>query len=231
MEKIEECVSKSNISISSRNLGLLVGFLSSNRNVVESVNSCEKLGVHVDVEAGAFVAGLLFGHSEEQSCSNTNDQDQDTKSSSTKSDVLNDKSSFAAAFDRIAADILNSLSENHSLSEEALSWVREMMYYTVPGGKMNRGVSVIDTLRIINGKSLSKSQLEDAITLGWCIELLQAFFLVADDVMDRSQTRRGKICWYRVAKVKEIAKHFPMRVPSPKVYIYIYIYIYIRRSF
>ena len=46
--------------------------------------------------------------------------------------------------------------------EEALSWVREMMYYTVPGGKMNRGVSVIDTLSI-NGKPLSKSQLEEAI--------------------------------------------------------------------
>eukprot|EP00938_MAST-03A_sp_MAST-3A-sp1_P006122 g6122.t1 len=204
MEKIEEYVSKSKISnLSSRNLGLLVGFLSSNRNVVESVRCCAKLGVHVDVEVGAFVAGLLFGNSEGKN-SNTIDQEEDTKTS-TKGDVLNDKSSFAAAFDRIAANILNSLSENHSLSEEALSWVREMMYYTVPGGKMNRGVSVIDTLRIINGKPLSKSQLEDAITLGWCIEFLQAFFLVADDVMDRSQTRRGKICWYRVAKVKEIA--------------------------
>jgi len=33
--------------------------------------------------------------------------------------------------------------------------------------------------------------------LGWCVELLQAFFLIADDVMDQSTTRRGKPCWYK----------------------------------
>lgn len=33
--------------------------------------------------------------------------------------------------------------------------------------------------------------------LGWCVELLQAAFLVADDQMDGACTRRGKPCWYR----------------------------------
>jgi len=31
--------------------------------------------------------------------------------------------------------------------------------------------------------------------------LLQAFFLVADDMMDHSITRRGQPCWYKVEKV------------------------------
>merc|ERR1712087_445115 len=33
--------------------------------------------------------------------------------------------------------------------------------------------------------------------LGWCIEWLQAWLLVADDMMDESVTRRGQPCWYK----------------------------------
>jgi farnesyl diphosphate synthase len=41
--------------------------------------------------------------------------------------------------------------------------------------------------------------------LGWAVEFLQAFFLVADDVMDDSPTRRGQPCWYKLEKVGLIA--------------------------
>ena len=43
------------------------------------------------------------------------------------------------------------------------------------------------------------------LTLTRCIEWLQAWLLVADDIMDESQTRRGQPCWYKQPGVGHIA--------------------------
>ncbi|KAI8871155.1 farnesyl pyrophosphate synthase [Ramicandelaber brevisporus] len=84
--------------------------------------------------------------------------------------------------------------------------LREVLEYNVPHGKMNRGLSVIDAFRVLSGKSeLDEKEYFRAATLGWCIELLQAMFLVSDDIMDSSLTRRGQPCWYRVPAVGMIA--------------------------
>jgi farnesyl diphosphate synthase len=66
-------------------------------------------------------------------------------------------------------------------------------------------MSVPDSVSILLDAPLSESQYFESATLGWMTELLQAFFLVSDDIMDSSITRRGKPCWYRHEGVGMIA--------------------------
>jgi farnesyl diphosphate synthase len=73
------------------------------------------------------------------------------------------------------------------------------------GGKCNRGMSVPDSVSLLLGRALTDDEYFQAATLGWMTELLQAFFLVSDDIMDSSITRRGKPCWYRQEGVGMIA--------------------------
>lgn len=99
-------------------------------------------------------------------------------------------------------------------------------------GKLNRGISVVDTVRILKGDAVTEDDIFKATVLGWMIEFvsfclflsdqirekksslkpkntlflqLQAFFLVSDDIMDASITRRGQPCWYKSEGVGMVA--------------------------
>jgi len=119
-----------------------------------------------------------------------------------------DKEFFDMMFDKICKEIIADLPITYELPDEATAWVERMMEYTVAGGKMNRGLSTVSvrkTFAKANGTSLTNKERCQAAALGWCIEFLQAFFLVADDLMDDSVTRRGQPCWFRLDEVKTIA--------------------------
>jgi len=68
---------------------------------------------------------------------------------------------------------------------------------------MNRGLSVPATYQLLipPSTSITSHQLQLANILGWTVELMQAFFLVADDIMDESVTRRGQPCWYKKQEI------------------------------
>lgn len=112
-------------------------------------------------------------------------------------------------FMKVYAMLREELAQDQLLGSQtsaARQWLVEMLDYNVPGGKLNRGMAVLDVLRALKGdQEITPEEAQGANILGWCIEWLQAFFLVADDIMDNSITRRGQPCWYRVPKVGLVA--------------------------
>jgi len=107
---------------------------------------------------------------------------------------------FDALFPQLVADLTAAGSKEQNITA-ALDWFKKVCEYNVPFGKKNRGIMVSQSLRFLKKGEVTEEDLNLARILGWCIEWLQAFFLVQDDVMDQSVTRRGQPCWYRVDKV------------------------------
>lgn len=50
--------------------------------------------------------------------------------------------------------------------------------YNVPGGKLNRGLSVVDTVAILKGRALTEDEYFKAAVLGWCVELVRPHILI-----------------------------------------------------
>ncbi|KAG8409261.1 hypothetical protein J3459_017165 [Metarhizium acridum] len=68
-------------------------------------------------------------------------------------------------------------------------------------GKLHRGLA---TLYI--GKQLAKNEVSDEqskqlCVLAWLVEMLGAHYLILDDIMDDSTTRRGEPCWHRQPQI------------------------------
>ncbi|KAF8391694.1 hypothetical protein HHK36_024003 [Tetracentron sinense] len=114
------------------------------------------------------------------------------------------KSTFLRVYSVLKSELLHDPA--FDFTDDSRQWVDRMLDYNVPGGKLNRGLSVIDSYELLKeGKELTEDEVFLACVLGWCIEWLQAYFLVLDDIMDGSHTRRGQPCWFRVPKVGIIA--------------------------
>ncbi|GAM21444.1 hypothetical protein SAMD00019534_046190, partial [Acytostelium subglobosum LB1] len=103
---------------------------------------------------------------------------------------------FLDALPMLKEDVLSDPS-TMKMPPQARDWISRLIDASVAGGKMNRGLTVPSTLQLLLNRPLTKTETQNAIVLGWGVEWLQAFFLVADDIMDQSLTRRGQPCWYR----------------------------------
>ncbi|KAJ2353468.1 Farnesyl pyrophosphate synthetase [Coemansia erecta] len=107
------------------------------------------------------------------------------------------RAEFIEFFPQLTEVVLSEL-PSFGATPEMVARIKAMIEYNVMGGKMNRGLSVVDTVKIMRREEKLPADVnEKAMVLGWAVEWLQAFFLVADDIMDESPTRRGQPAWYR----------------------------------
>ncbi|XP_011061596.1 PREDICTED: farnesyl pyrophosphate synthase-like [Acromyrmex echinatior] len=101
-----------------------------------------------------------------------------------------------AMWSDIVRDITEEI-ENSNFSDVA-KWMGKVLQYTVPGGKKIRALTLVYAYKVlIPSDQLTEENIRLVRILAWCIELMQAFLLVIDDIQDRSLIRRGQPCWYR----------------------------------
>jgi farnesyl diphosphate synthase len=110
--------------------------------------------------------------------------------------------------DMLMAEVLEEMPALYEMPPAEVEWVKNMLNYNVVGGKMNRGLMVVESvleLAKFKGHNLSPQEVSRFAVLGWAIEWMQAWLLMADDIMDDSPTRRGHPCWYKLPNVQKIA--------------------------
>ena len=89
-------------------------------------------------------------------------------------------------FRGLTKDLAEEVSSKYEQEAYVREWVKRLLYYTIPGGKMNRGLTVLHSFEALKGAPPSQKEEFQCHVLGWCVEWLQAFFLISDDIMDAS---------------------------------------------
>lgn len=129
----------------------------------------------------------------------------DSQQQRQKTDAHQEKAEFLKVFDQLRQELVDDDLLGDSQPDQSKEWMDRMINYNVPHGKLNRGMAVLDAMKACAGGEVDETMAHKGRMLGWCIEFLQAYFLVADDIMDHSITRRGQPCWYKQPDIGLIA--------------------------
>lgn len=118
-----------------------------------------------------------------------------------KTITKDDKRDFMAVFPDIVRELAHNRKDKGQLSDVSNLIVKSMQY-NVSGGKNLRGLTVVYSYRMLaSEEDYTPENIRISQVLGWCVEMLQGFFIVIDDVSDNSETRRGRPCWYKLPDV------------------------------
>ncbi|KAL3163202.1 hypothetical protein ABBQ32_009605 [Trebouxia sp. C0010 RCD-2024] len=87
-----------------------------------------------------------------------------------------DKQEFLAVFDSLKGELVNDpLIEGQP--DFSKTWMQRMLEFNVPGGKLNRGMAVLDVLKAIKGTEVGMVAINDGIILESCIyRILKSHF-------------------------------------------------------
>ncbi|KAM0728777.1 Farnesyl pyrophosphate synthase [Formica fusca] len=89
-------------------------------------------------------------------------------------------------------DIVRDITDSIEIPEVS-KWMAKVLQYNVPGGKKNRGLALIYAYKLLaTNDQLTEDNIRLARILAWCVELVQAYFLLLDDIQDRSLFRRNQ---------------------------------------
>ena len=102
--------------------------------------------------------------------------------------------SFSAFLPKVK-EILSNFLQNFTVPKAREHCMKMLDEYT-DGGKQARGRLANSIFLELTGVDENSEEAVIGKTLGWALEIIQASYLIADDLMDQSKTRRGKECWY-----------------------------------
>ncbi|CAG7827127.1 unnamed protein product, partial [Allacma fusca] len=93
---------------------------------------------------------------------------------------------------------VNIVSDHHfEVANESSTWVQDVVNYNTPYGKGIRAFQVILADKYLCNDT-SPENVQSVNSLAWLMELFQAAACISDDIMDESETRRDRLCWYKV---------------------------------
>jgi farnesyl diphosphate synthase len=107
--------------------------------------------------------------------------------------------------------------------------LEQLISYTVPGGKHLRCVTAMHIHELLMTKAGKPVDLKLASVVGLCCEIvcsscssyssfpfhliqIHSAFLIADDIIDNSETRRGKPCWYKRPEVSFLSLFYLLQL-------------------
>ncbi|XP_061720504.1 uncharacterized protein LOC133527492 isoform X1 [Cydia pomonella] len=108
------------------------------------------------------------------------------------------------SFEDALPSIMDTITTNTQFADvpEVGNWVKKTLDYNLGGGKKTRGMTTLLAYeKFEKPGNVTDETIHSAKMLGWCVEMLQAYLLILDDIMDSSSTRRGMPCWYRLPDV------------------------------